>query len=173
MCALQHIPVVWLLTIYDSFSLLRCLAVEEHFLCFLSELSISLIPSGKLRSIFSVPHWVQSQRIGFFIIKCSNYVPVSVLLYCLNGWENTCVVLAGMWFKSAMCHNVSVWWCYIVSVFFSLPDQLPLACLTRYPVITSIPLLCFTWRAHSQPIHWNIAHKFRLFFTSLSSIRKE
>lgn len=50
-----------------------------------------------------------------------------------------------------------------------LRDQLFLACLTRYPVITSTLPLYFTIHAHSQHTHRHTAYTFGLFLTSLSS----
>lgn len=92
------------------------------------------IPSGNLSNIVQVPHWVQSQRIGFLLIKHSNFVPLSVLLDILNGWENTCGSIRTV---IQVCH---VLWCKCVLV-------LHCECVSFFPWPVASGL------SHSLPCH--------------------
>lgn len=79
--------------------------------------------------------------------------PPFALIYCCSVWENVRLKRASESNLSCaagmrVCVSGAVCMCS-----FSLHDQLLLACLTRYPVITSTPPLYFTSRAHTQPTH--------------------
>ena len=136
---------------------------SKFLLTLLGELSVYFIPSGKLGNI------IQS-HVGFGArVLAFSLENAPVLSHCL--WM--CAKRL-MWFQQP-CDFKSVMRrrCNCVPVLRSVHERLLLACLNRYPVITSAALLYFTLHAPSQPTHLNIACTFRLFLTSLSCRRGE
>lgn len=121
-----------------------------NFLCF--------IPSGKLSNIFHSEFGFRVRVLACSLEKLTH--SVFVFLYCCYYvWKCDSNLSCAI----GLCHCRGV--CFVF-----LHDQLLLACLTRYPVITSTLPPYFTLHAYSQHTH---LHTFWLFLTSLSCRREE